>query len=143
MQDVNKVFLIGRLGADPIQKETKTGLVVVHLSLATSRLLRSQYEDAPSEEETGEGAGERDGDAERKARETIWHRVVVWGKQAENCVKYLKKGHTVFVEGSIRCHKYETKKGESRLFFEVNANSVVFLHASRRVTQEEPMEIYG
>ncbi|MCM2279661.1 MAG: single-stranded DNA-binding protein [Oligoflexia bacterium] len=107
MKDVNKVILIGRLGSDPIQRETKSGVAVVHFPLATSRRLK-------------------EGDQE-STEETQWHRIVAWGKQGELCAQYLKKGQTVFVEGSMRSHKYETKSGDARMSFEVHLENVSFL----------------
>ena len=112
MKDVNKVFLIGRLGNDPIQRETKNGTTVVHFSMATSRRLRS-------EEDAAEDA--------LPVEETQWHQIVSWGKQGELCAQYLKKGSPVFIEGSIRMHKYTAKDGASKNAFEINADNVSFL----------------
>src|SRR4051812_40621420 len=109
MKDVNKVILIGRLGNEPIQRETKNGLAVVHFSLATSRKV-----------------------AEQQESETQWHKVVVWGKQAEACKQYLHRGQAFFVEGMVRTRKYTGKEGDSRLSFEVHADNVSFLSRSLR-----------
>ena len=126
MKDVNKIILIGRLGADPIQRDTKTGNTVVHFPLATSRKLK-------------------EADAEEKpAEETQWHRVVVWGRLGEICAQYLKKGHSVYVEGSVRSHKYETKEGEARMAFEVYAEDVNFLgrpHRARNPGEDSGQEL--
>jgi len=111
MKDVNKMILLGRLGADPVQRETKTGKVVVQFPIATNRRTR----DEASEDETG------------IKEETQWHRVVAWGKQGEACAHYLKKGQPVYVEGSIKSRKYESKEGEQRYSVEVHADNVVFL----------------
>ena len=111
MKDVNKVILIGRLGADPIQRETKNGRAVVRFSLATTRRVRDE----------GDAEGQYSGE------ETQWHSIVAWGKQGENCAQYLKKGHGAYIEGSIRSHKYEGKDGMQRMSFEVHAEQVNFL----------------
>lgn len=122
-KDLNKIILIGRLGNDPVQRETKSGVPVVHFSLATSRKRR----------DTGDGTF----DEERPLiEETVWHRVVVWGRQAENCAQYLKKGQTVYVEGSIRTHKYDDKEGIKRWAFEVYADNIGFLGGGRRPSAE-------
>jgi single-strand DNA-binding protein len=100
-------MLIGRLGGDPIQRETQNGNPVVNFSLATSRRVRDQ--------------------AENYVDETDWHKVVVWGRQGEACKQYLKKGQPVFVEGSLRSRQYTGKDGAARMAFEVYAESVSFL----------------
>ncbi|MGK5082950.1 single-stranded DNA-binding protein [Bdellovibrionota bacterium FG-1] len=115
MKDVNKILLIGRLGANPVQRETKNGLAVVHFPLATSRRVAEQGSDAQAVEK----------------EETQWHRVVVWGKQAEACHQYLEKGQAVFVEGMVRTRKYTAKSGEARFVFEVHADHVSFLGRKR------------
>jgi single-strand DNA-binding protein len=118
MKDVNKVILVGRLGADPIQRETKAGLAVVHFPVATSRKLQVSNEGASNEESA-------------PSEETQWHKVVTWGKQGENCAQYLRKGSAVYIEGMIRSHKYEGKDGTSRMAFEVHADDVNFLGSPR------------
>lgn len=112
MKDVNKIILIGRLGADPILRETKTGAVVVHFPVATSRWVK------PTEPTEGEP---------KAAEETQWHRIVAWGRQGEVCAQYLKKGQKVYVEGSVLSRKYEGKDGTERMSFEVIAENVSFL----------------
>lgn len=122
MKDVNKVILVGRLGADPIQRETKNGKVVVHFSLATSRRIQSEGESS-----------------EAVTEETQWHKVLAWGKEGENCAQFLKKGASVYVEGSIRSHKFDGKDGTPRTVFEVYADSVSFL-GSPRPKAAEPFD---
>ena len=117
MKDINKVILLGRLGSDPIRRETKTGKTVVQFPVATARRVLSS-----SGTEDTESSGERD-----YVEETQWHRVVTWGKQAEACAKYLKKGQPVFVEGSIRTRTFEDKDGLERLSVEVHADTLSFL----------------
>lgn len=117
MRDVNKIILVGRVGADPIQRETKNGIPVVNFPLATSRRMKPEGVE-------GQAAGERGDEA---ASETQWHRVVVWGRDGENCAQYLRKGQAVFVEGSVRTRKFEAKDGTPRIAFEVHAEHVSFL----------------
>lgn len=115
MKDLNKVLLIGRLGNDPIRRETKTGRPVANFSLATSRLVS---DGEPVEE--GEEPGKRE--------ETDWHSVVVWGRQAEVCYQFLRKGRMVYVEGALRRRSYTNKDGQQRISYEVHADSVGFLN---------------
>ncbi len=117
MKDINKIIIIGRLGADPILRETKTGSVVVHFPVATSRRVKSTE---PSETE----------EVVMK-EETQWHRVVAWGRQGESCAQYLKKGQKVYVEGSILSRQYEGKDGLEKTSFEVIAETVSFLGGKR------------
>jgi single-strand DNA-binding protein len=124
MKDLNRVLLMGRLGNQPTRRETKNGNPVVHFSLATSRKIVDQTEGA----------------AEKEREETQWHKVVVWGKQAEACNQYLRKGETVFIEGMMRSRKYTDKKGESRLAFEVPAESVTFIGGKRRADGPSPAD---
>ena len=113
MKDINKIILIGRLGADPVLRETKTGSIVVHFPVATSRRVKSSE---PSETEEV-----------KMSEETQWHRIVAWGRQGETCAQYLKKGQKVYVEGSILSCHYEAKDGTDRMSFEVIAETVSFL----------------
>jgi single-strand DNA-binding protein len=113
MKDLNKILLIGRLGNDPVRRETKSGLAVAHFSLATSR----KVPEGPVEE----------GVEPTLREETDWHNIVVWGRQAEVCFQYLRKGRTIYVEGSIRKRTYTGKDGQLKVNFEVHADSVRFL----------------
>lgn len=116
MSDLNRITLSGRLGTAPVLRTTKTGTPVVHFSVATSRRLSD-----------GPAAPTEDGKEPPKREETQWHKVVVWGKQAQACAQYLDKGRRVFLEGSMRTRKYEGKDGQQRLSFEVHAERVNFL----------------
>jgi single-strand DNA-binding protein len=126
MMDVNKVILVGRLGAEPVQRETKAGNPVTSFSLATSRRVRVE----------GDAEGQPTGE------ETVWHRVVVWGRQGETCAQYLHKGHAVYVEGAVRSRKYDAKDGTQRTTFEVHADVVSFLGGAgaRRPEGDEPRD---
>jgi single-strand DNA-binding protein len=122
MRDVNKVMLMGRLGSDPVQRQTPSGVMLTRFSVATSKSLKRS-----------------EGESAQEERETVWHRVVAWGKEAENCARFLKKGSSVFVEGTIRQNRYKTSEGEDRTGFEVHADRVSFLGSSagRRAIEQE------
>lgn len=107
MSGVNKVILVGRLGADPELKSVGQGQSVARLSIATS------------EQWTGK-------DGQRQER-TEWHRVVVWGRQAETCGKHLSKGRQVYVEGRLQTRQWEDQQGQKRYTTEIVANTVQFL----------------
>ena len=125
MKDINKVILVGRLGADPVRRETKNGNPVVSFSLATSRRLSA-------EGAAGQGTQAGEEGTARPLEVTQWHRIVAWGKQGETCSRFLRKGDSVYIEGSLRSHKYEGKEGITRLAFEVVAEEVSFLGSPRR-----------
>ena len=120
MRDLNKVFLVGRLGGDPLRAETRTGQVVASFSLATSRRYAS--------EEGGE-----------PVQKTVWHRIVSWGKEAENASRYLKKGSLVLVEGRLKEHRYEDAEGREKQRMEVHADHVTFLTRAR--SENAPTEV--
>ena len=122
MRDVNKVILMGRLGADPVLRETKSGVPVANFSLATSRRTKPEAADG------GESGVEK---ASEPAEETQWHKIVVWGRQGEVCSHHLRKGHSVYIEGSVRSRKYETQEGESRFAYEIHADEVNFISRPR------------
>lgn len=107
MSGVNKVIVLGRLGADPEVKTVTGGNTVARLSLATS-----------------ENWTDKQG---QKQERTEWHRVVVWGKLAELCGKYLNKGRQVYVEGRLQTRSWEDPQGQKRYTTEVVANTVQFL----------------
>lgn len=127
MLDINKIILVGRLGADPIQRETKNGAPVVNFPLATAYRTRVE----------GDGVGAVEG-VESK-QETQWHRVVAWGRQAETCAQFLKKGAAVYVEGRLLSHKYQSKEGEERTSYEVHADQVSFLGEGRKAALVKAM----
>jgi single-strand DNA-binding protein len=122
MKDVNKIILVGRVGAEPVRRETRSGLAVTHFPVATSRRLRGPAEDGAG------GAAEAGGSP---VEETEWHRIVVWGREAELCSRHLRKGQTVFVEGMVRTRRFDAKDGTSRIAFEVHADQVSFIGAPR------------
>lgn len=104
---VNKVILIGNLGRDPEIRYTQGGQPVANFTLATN------------ERWTGK-------DGERQER-TEWHKIVVWGKQAELCAEYLSKGRKVYLEGRLQTRDWEDKDGNKRWTTEIVANTVQFL----------------
>lgn len=107
---LNKVMLIGHLGSDPELRYTQGGAAVANFNLATN-----------------ERWTDKNGQSQEK---TEWHRIVVWGKQAENCEKYLKKGRQVFIEGRLQTRDWEDKDGHKRYTTEVKADNVQFLSGS-------------
>jgi single-strand DNA-binding protein len=109
MSSINKVQLIGNLGADPELRYTSGGQPVADLRVATNRRFTGR-----------DGAQQED---------TQWHRVVVWGKQAEHCKEYLSKGRQVYVEGRLQTRSWEDRDGNKRWTTEVVAQTVQFLGA--------------
>ncbi|HLB05873.1 MAG TPA: single-stranded DNA-binding protein [Thermodesulfobacteriota bacterium] len=107
MSGVNKVILLGRLGADPEVRYTSGGTAVAKFNLATSET----YKD-------------KDGSKQEK---TEWHRVVAFGKLGEICGEYLSKGKQVYVEGKLQTRSWEDKDGNKKYTTEVNVNNMVML----------------
>lgn len=107
-RSVNKVILIGHLGADPEVRYTQSGTAVANLRLATNE----SYKDKNS--------GER-------VEKTEWHRVVGWGKLAEIMGEYLKKGRQVYIEGQLQTRQWQDKEGNTRYSTEVRASDMVML----------------
>ncbi len=107
MAGLNKVMLIGRLGRDPEIRYSQQGLAVVNFSMATS------------EQWTDKNTGDRQ-------EKTEWHRIVVFGKQAEICEKYLSKGSQVYVEGRLQTRNYE-KDGQTHYTTEIVVSNFQFL----------------
>jgi single-strand DNA-binding protein len=107
MAGVNKVILIGNLGRDPEVRYTQGGAAVANFTLATNEVW------------TDKGG-------ERQER-TEWHRIVVWGKQAEIVREHLSKGKQVYVEGSLQTRQWDDREGNKRTTTEVKALKVVML----------------
>lgn len=108
---VNKVILIGNLGADPEVRHTDTNQVVANLRIATNRKYTN-----------------RSGD---KVEETEWHSVVMWGRLAEIAENYLSKGRNVYIEGRLRTRKWQDQNGNDRYSTEVIADNMVMLGGKR------------
>jgi len=101
---VNKVILVGHVGADPEPRYTSSGTAVVNLRMATNEVWR---------------------DSEGKDQEvTEWHRVVLWGKQAEFAANYIKKGQLIYVEGRLQTRTWEDRDKIERRTTEVRANAI-------------------
>ncbi len=101
---VNKVILVGNLGADPEMRYTASGTAVATLSLATNRKWK-----------------DRDGNLQE---ETEWHRVIVWSQTAEYCGNYLNRGSKIYVEGRLQTRKWQDQNGNDRWTTEIVANTV-------------------
>lgn len=104
-EGLNKVMLLGNLGAEPELRQTQNGGAVLKLRLAT-----------------GERYKDRDGEWKER---TEWHNVVVWGKRAEALGRILRKGSSLLVEGSLRTSSYEAQDGSKRYSTEINARNVL------------------
>lgn len=100
---VNKVILVGRLGRDPDVRYTSAGQPVANFSVATDETYRDR-------------AGERQ-------KRTEWHKIVVWGKQAEIAQKYLRKGSLIYLEGRIQTREYTDRDQNKRTSFEIVCNN--------------------
>ena len=100
---VNKVILVGRLGRDPETRFTGGGQAVANFSVATDETYK-------------------DRNGERQKR-TEWHKIVVWGKQAEIAQQFLKKGSLIFIEGRIQSREWQDKEGQKRTSFEIVATN--------------------
>lgn len=107
MASLNKVQLIGRLGRDIELAYSRGGNAIANLNLATD-----------------ESYMDRDGN---KVERTEWHRVVVYGKIAENCNTFLAKGSLVYIEGSLQTRKWQDQQGNDRYTTEIKAQRVQFL----------------
>jgi single-strand DNA-binding protein len=105
---LNKVMLIGRLGADPEVRYMPSGGAVTTLSLATSRRWKDK--------QTGE-----------RREETEWHRVVMFNRLAEIAGEYLKKGSQAYIEGHIRTRKWQAQDGQDRYTTEIVADTMNML----------------
>lgn len=107
MASVNKVIILGNLGRDPEIRYTQGGTAVCQLNVATTRTYTNKSND--------------------RVEETEWHRVVVWGKQAESCGNYLSKGRQVYIEGRLQTRNYDDKDGNKKYITEIVADVVQFL----------------
>lgn len=107
MASVNKVILVGHLGADPEMRYLPNGDAVANLRLATT----DNWKDK-------EG---------NKQEATEWHRISFFGRIAEVCGQYLKKGSQIYVEGSIKTRKYQDKDGQEKYFTEIRGDQMKML----------------
>jgi len=104
-EGLNRVMLLGNLGADPELRYTQSGQAVLNMRIATTE----SYLDR------------------NKVRQerTDWHNVVLWGKRGEALAKFLTKGSTVFIEGGLRTSSYDDKEGNKRYKTEVHATNLI------------------
>ena len=111
MASVNKVILLGNLGRDPETRYTTGGDAVTNLNIATSE----QWKDKSGE----------------KQERTEWHRVVLFGRQAEIAGEYLKKGRSVYIEGRLQTRKYTDKDGVEKYSTEIVGDRMQLIGGSR------------
>ena len=107
MAGVNKVILVGNLGADPEVRHLESGSKVANISVATS-----------------ENYTNRNGE---RVEQTEWHRVELWDKLADLCEQYLSKGRTVYIEGKIKTNTYQDKDGITRYDKKIRATNMTFI----------------
>ncbi len=107
MASVNKVILIGNLGADPEVRYMPSGDAVANLRIATTE----NWKDKGGE----------------KQEKTEWHRVSFFGRQAEICGEYLKKGSAIYVEGSLQTRKWQNKEGQDQYTTEIRGDRMQML----------------
>lgn len=107
MSSLNKAMIIGRLGQDPEVRYTQSNTAVATLNVATTE----RYKDRNGEQQEN----------------TEWHRVVAWGRLAEICQEYLKKGSLVYFEGPIQTNEWEDKDGQKRYTTEIKALNMQML----------------
>jgi single-strand DNA-binding protein len=108
MASVNKVILIGHLGADPEVSTTQGGTALAKFRLATTETWKDRS--------TGE-----------RQERTEWHSIVAWDKLAQICGEYLHKGKMVYVEGSLQTRSWDDQNGQKRYKTEIKANNVLML----------------
>ena len=115
---LNKVMIIGNLGADPEMRYTQNGTPVTTFNVATNRQWVTS-------------SGER-------REETEWFRVVAWSRLAEFCNQYLSKGRRVYVEGRLQTRQWEDREGNVRYTTEIVAQEVILLDAPPRREERLP-----
>ena len=121
MAGINKVILVGNLGADPEVRYTAGGTAVARFNVATTERFKGQ-----------------DGNWQDR---TEWHRIVAWGKLAEICGQYLSKGSQVYIEGKIQSSTWE-KDGVKRTSYEIRADTMQML-GPKRGQEREPESSFG
>ncbi len=115
MASINKVILIGHMGADPEQRAFPNGDAVCNLRLATSEKWKDKA--------TGD-----------TKEETEWHRVVLYRRLAEIAGQYLRKGSQVYIEGRIRTRKWQDRDGQDRYTSEIEASEMKMLGSAATIT---------
>lgn len=107
MGSVNKVILVGNLGRDAELRYTPGGAAVATLNLATTEVWNDRNN--------------------QRQEKTEWHRVVLWGKQAESLQEYLTKGKQIYVEGRLQTRQWDDKDGNKRYTTEIKADRITLL----------------
>ena len=107
MGSVNKVILVGNLGRDIELRYTSGGAAVATLNLATTEVWNDRNN--------------------QRQEKTEWHRVIVWGKQAESLQEYLTKGKQIYVEGRLQTRQWDDKDGNKRYTTEIRSDRIVLL----------------
>ena len=125
---VNKAILVGNLGSDPEIRSTGGGTPVANFTMATNESFKGR-------------------DGERNDR-TEWHRIVAFGKLAEICGQYLKKGKQIYIEGRIQTRQWEDRSGNKRYTTEIICNQMVMLGRAGDApfpskSEDDPMEVSG
>lgn len=119
MSSLNRATIIGRLGQDPQTRYTQSNIALANMTVATSE----RYKD-------------KNGEYQEK---TEWHKVVAWGRLAEICNEYLKKGSLVYFEGPLQTTEWEDKNGQKRYTTEIKALSMQMLDSKgERETVKQP-----
>ena len=120
MASVNKVILIGNLGADPETRYAPSGDAICNLRIATTEVWKDK------------SSGER-----REATE--WHRVVFFGRTAEVAAQYLRKGSQIYVEGRLQTRKWQDKDGQDRYTTEIRGDEMKMLGGRQGMGGDAPM----
>ncbi len=121
MASVNKVLLLGNLGRDPELRSTPKGNQVLNFPMATTRRWKDHETDETHDQ-------------------TDWHRIVVWGRQAEVLSEYLKKGSQVHVEGRLQTRSWTDNDGGKRYTTEIVASRIQMLGRPEDRRSPEPVE---
>ena len=116
---INKVILVGNLGADPDTRYTASGSAVCNVRIATSETWKDK--------QSGENQ-----------ERTEWHQVVFFGRLAEIAAEYLRKGSQIYVEGSLRTRKWQAKDGQDRYTTEIIGNEMQMLGGTRNRDSAPP-----
>jgi single-strand DNA-binding protein len=112
MGSVNKVILVGNLGRDVELRQTPGGAAVATLNLATTEVWNDRNN--------------------QRQEKTEWHRVIVWGKQAESLQEYLTKGKQIYVEGRLQTRQWDDKDGNKRYTTEIKTDRITLLGGTGR-----------
>lgn len=129
MAGVNKVILIGNLGADPEVRHLQTGASVANFNMATTETYRVKVTGADGRENW------------ENREQTEWHRIVAWRGLATLSERYLKKGSKVYIEGKLRSRQYQDKDNVTRYITEVQADEMRLLDRPAQQTPQAAPEV--